>query len=358
MRKTLQELNIHNHFFYQRGKFNNITDVSGIKVGHSTIVEGESVRTGVTSIQIPDLFKYEYPASSFNFSANGEMSGIQYIVEEGRICSPIFLTNTISLGDVSSFATKYYKGDLPLPIVGECWDGWLNDIWGHHVKERHIIEAIESAISGEIEQGSVGAGTGMTSFGFKSGIGSASRKFKILDNEYTVGVLVNNNMSHEDGRHRYLRINGIDYAKEISEYDAEREKTSKSLNTRHNNSSILIIATDAPLDSRQLNRLSKHAVLGFGRLGYVSYSGSGDFVLSFSTSNKLPIRDLKVEFQTKNINEILLDDVFEATIEAVEESYLNSLLTATDMEGKDGHFAKAIEVENLIQFEKVKKNIR
>lgn len=354
MRKTLQELNIHNHFFYQRGGFNNITDVPDIKVGHSTIIEGEDIRTGVTFIQVPNQFKYEYPASSFNHSANGEMSGIQYVIEEGRICSPIFLTNTISLGDVSSFATKYYRGDLSLPIVGECWDGWLNDIWGHHVKERHIIEAIESAISGKIEQGSVGAGTGMTSFGFKSGIGSASRKFKILDSEYTVGVLVNNNMGHEDGRHKYLRINGIDYAKEISEYEKERRSDSGGLKTRHNNSSILIIATDAPLDSRQLNRLSRHAVLGFGRLGFVSYSGSGDFVLSFSTANKLPIRDLKVEFESKNINEILLDDIFEATIEAVEESYLNSLLTATDMKGKNGNIAKAIEVERLTHLKKNK----
>lgn len=347
MRKPLHELGIHNYFFYPRGQHNNITDVPGIKVGHSTIKEGASVRTGVTAIIPKGLDDHQYAAGGFAFNANGELSSLQYILEEGRLYSPIFLTNTISLSDVSSILTRYYKDKLALPIVGECWDGWLSDIWGHHVQEKHVIEAIETAKVGDIEQGCVGAGTGMTSFGFKAGIGTASRKIDILGQEYHVGVLVNNNMSQDDGRHRYLRINGIDYAHEVAEFEPE-EKQYQPI-PQQTNSSILVIATDVPLDARQLNRLSHHAVLGFGRLGFVSYSGSGDFVLSFSTGNNLPKRESKTFFQTTNIEETLLDEVFEATLEAVEESYLNSLLTAEDTLGKDGHFSRAIPIDALIK---------
>lgn len=346
MRKALHELDIHDFFHHRRGGFNNITDVNGIKVGHSTIIEGKDVRTGVTSI-IPDgIFEHEYFAGGMAFNANGEVTGLQYVLEEGRLYCPIFLTNTISLSDVSTYVVDYYKHKLALPIVGECWDGWLNDIWGRHVKKEHVIESIENAKNGVLEQGCVGAGTGMTSFGFKSGIGSASRKFKIFNKEYTVGVLVNNNMSRDDGSHRYLRLGGADFAKKIREF----EENNQNLNTglQQNNSSILIIATDAPLDSRQLNRLSRHAILGIGRVGLVSYTGSGDFVISFSTGNKLPKRDTKIMFQTNNLEESLMDIIFEATIEAVEESYLNSLLTAEDTSGIEGHIAKAIPVDEII----------
>lgn len=350
MRKKFDELNINNPFYYERGHFNNITDVDGIKVGHSTIYEGDDIRTGVTCIMPEMIFDNDLNCGGYAFNANGEMTGLQYVLEEGKLYCPIFLTNTISLGDVCSILVSYYKNRLALPIVGECWDGWLNDIWGKHVKDKHVIESIESAESGIIKQGCVGAGTGMTSFGFKSGIGTSSRKVKILDEEYTVGVIVNNNMSRDDGSHRYLRIGGVDYSKEIREYEHE---LMNNTGTRQNNSSILVIATDAPLDSRQLTRLSKHAPLGFARTGLVSYTGSGDFVLAFSTGNKLPKRDSKVMYTNKHIEESLLDDIFEATLEAVEESYLNSMLCAVDMTGKDGHFSKAISTEEI---EKIIKN--
>lgn len=346
MRKTLAELNIHDFFYHKRGEYNNITDVNGVKVGHSTVRQGDNVRTGVTCILPEFVFNNDLNAGGYAFNANGEMTGLQYILEEGKLYCPIFLTNTISLGDVHSSLVSYYKNKIALRVIGECWDGYLNDIWGRHVKEKNVIEAIESSNTGKIEQGCVGAGTGMTSFGFKSGIGSSSRKIKILDKEYTIGVLVNNNMSHDDGRHRYLRLGGFDFGKKIREFE-NNEINNKGV--RQNNSSILIIATDAPLDSRQLNRLSKHAVLGFGRTGLVSYTGSGDFVLAFSTGNKLPKRDSKVEYQTTNLEESLMDDIFEATLEAVEESYLNSLLTAVDTYGKDGHFAKAIPIDEIMK---------
>ncbi|HLE48517.1 MAG TPA: P1 family peptidase [Patescibacteria group bacterium] len=346
MRKPLHELNIHDFFHYSRGKNNNITDVSGIKVGHSTIIKGENVRTGVTTVIAEGVFENDLAAGGFAFNANGEFTGLQYVFEEGKLYCPIFLTNTISLSDVCTYVIDYYKPKLALPLIGECWDGWLNDIWGRHVKKENVIEAIESAKSGKVEQGCVGAGTGMTSFGFKSGIGTSSRKVKVLDKEYTVGILVNNNMGHEDGRHKYLRIAGIDYSKLFGIYE-EEEKNDPGV--RKNNSSIMIIATDAPLDHRQLNRLSKHAVFGFARAGLVSYTGSGDFVLAFSTGNRFPRRDTKVEYQATKLEETLMDDIFEATIEAVEESYLNSLLMAEDMKGRDGHFIKGLPVEKLLE---------
>jgi D-aminopeptidase len=346
MRKALHELDIHDFFYYERGVNNNITDVRGIKVGHSTLIKGESIRTGVTTVIPEEIFEHEYAAGGFAFNANGEFTGLQYVMEEGRLYCPVFLTNTVSVSDVSTYVVDYYKPKFALPLVGECWDGWLNDIWGRHVRKENVIETIETARSGEIEQGCIGAGTGMTSFGFKSGVGSSSRKVKILEKEYVLGVLVNNNMSHEDGRHKYLRIAGIDYAKTFGMY--ESKKNIKE-DIRKDNSSILVIATDAPLDHRQLNRLARHAVLGFARTGLVSYSGSGDFVIAFSIGNKLPRRESKVKYNSVRLEETLLDEIFEATLEAVEESYLNSLLTAEDMKGRDGHFARALPVDELIR---------
>lgn len=344
MRKPLHKLNLHDFFYHTRGKNNAITDVPGIKVGHSTIIQGSDVRTGVTVIIPGDLSSHRYTAGGFAFNANGEVTGLQYIMEEARLISPIFLTNTISVGDVFSAVVDYYKGKIALPVIGECWDGWLNDIWGKHVKKEHVFQAIESAKNGEVEQGCVGAGTGMTSFGFKSGIGTASRIVKILDKDYAVGALVNNNMGGEDGSHKYLRIGGVDISKSLGSSDEIWKQ--EQLDT-HLSSSILTIATNAPLTHYQLNRIAKHGVLGFGRIGLVSYSGSGDFVIAFSTSNKIPNRENKVMYQLTVIQESLLDSLFEATIEAVEEAYLNSILTAEDMTGKDGHTVKALPINKI-----------
>lgn len=347
MRKTLLDLGVHNFFYHERGKLNSIVDVAGIKVGHTTLNEGNNIRTGVSVIIPGDLKDGKYAAGGFAFNANGEMTGLQYILEEGRLISPIFLTNTISIGEVFSAVTDYYKESVALPVIGECWDGWLNDIWGKHVKAEHVINAIETASNQNTDQGCVGAGTGMTSFGFKSGIGTSSRKIKILGKEYTIGVLVNNNMGNEDGRHKYLRIGGIDVAKILGEYD--KPIKSEELET-HQSSSIMVIATDVPMDTRQLNRLAKHAVLGIGRVGLVSYTGSGDFIVAFSTGVKLPKRESKTEYQPKLLEETLLDDVFEALLETVEESYLNSLLTAEDTTGRDGHFIQALPIDRLLPY--------
>lgn len=344
-RKTLRETGIHDFFYYTPGEFNAITDVPGVKVGHSTIIEGDNCRTGVTVV-VPEGFdKHRYVAGGFSFNANGEVTGLHYIFEEARLLSPIFLTNTYSVGDVFSAVIDYYKSTVPLPIIGECWDGYLNDIEGRHVKKANVVEAIERAKRGPVSQGSVGAGTGMTSFGFKAGIGTCSRKLTLQGNNYTVGVLVNNNIGPEDGHHRYLRVGGFDVGKVIGEDSMQEEVPLKD---GHQNSSILVIATDIPLDHRQLNRISKHAVLGMGRVGIVSYSESGDFIIAFSMANKLPLRADKTLIKMDIISENLLNVVFEATIEAVEEAYLNSLFMAEDMEGKDGHVIKALPVDILV----------
>jgi D-aminopeptidase len=272
--------------------------------------------------------------------------GLNYLLEEARLTSPIFLTNTYSVGDVANAVIDYFKGAIQLPIVGECWDGYLNDIDGRSVKKEQVIQAIESAASGRVPQGNVGAGTGMSAFGFKAGIGTSSRKVNVVGKEYTIGVLVNNNLGNEVGHHRYLRIGGVDIGKMY--IDKPQEGVTTDTSESQQSSSIIVIATDIPLTQHQIIRISKRAVIGMGRVGAVSYTSSGDFVIAFTTANKVPKRGTKTVWQADTIEESQLDDVFEATIEAVEESYINSLLTAEDMTGIDGHSMKALPIDELI----------
>lgn len=384
MRKTLQQLNIHNYFYYKRGQFNNITDVAGIKVGHSTINEPANVKTGVTAIIPTDFLKNELIGGFHSFNGNGEVTGMHYLLEEGRLTSPIFLTNTLSLGDVFSAVVDYYKGTQYLPIIAECCDNYLNDIEGRHVKTEHVIEAIESAKSGEIEQGCVGAGTGMASFGFKSGIGTASRVFEIDGKQYTVGVLVNNNIGSV-GTHKYLRIAGKDVNKLMTQLgindqdtDLDVDPDTSTLNnspvgtstqiqadfntvsqnavrnqntpTHQDNSSILVITTDAPLSHDQLNRLAKHGALGMGRVGIVSGPGSGDFTITFSTGNKLPVRGVADSAQITRLDDTKMTNIFEAALEAIEESYLNSILTAETTIGYNGNVRTALPIDELLPY--------
>jgi D-aminopeptidase len=347
MRKTLDQLPIHDFFYYPRGRFNAITDVGGVKVGHSTVVRGEDVRTGVTVVSpLEDYTKSKLIAGGYVFNGNGEMLGLSYVLEEARLTSPIFLTNTYSVGDVANAVIDYSHGAIQLPIVGECWDGYLNDIDGRHVHKEHVIEAIGNATTTKVLQGNVGAGTGMTAFGFKAGIGTSSRIIKILNQEYTIGTLVNNNLGNEVGHHRYLRIGGVDIGKMYIDKPVEGVWTDISLEQQ--SSTIIVIATDIPLVQHQLTRIAKRAVIGMGRVGIVSYTGSGDFVIAFSTANAVPKRSAGVLWHPVMIEEGLLDDVFEAVIESVEESYINSLLTAEDMTGIDGHTMKALPIEDLI----------
>lgn len=339
--KPLSDLRIHDYFYYPNGENNNITDISGVKVGHSTIISGENVRTGVTVVIPPaDFSKYKLVAGGHVYNANGETTGLQYILEEARLISPIFLTNTLSIGDVYNAVVDYYHGKVESPVIGECWDGYLNDINGRHVKPEHVYSAIDSAKSGIIEQGNVGAGTGMSAFGFKAGIGSSSRIVELAGKKFTIGVLVNNNLGIETAHHWYLRIGGKDIGKMFPQ---EAKKGMRVYDTdTQQSSTIIVIATDIPMDHHQLNRVSRRAILGMGRIGAVSYTGSGDFVVSFSTANKVPLRAKDIIWQMSLLSEGLLEQVFEATIEAVEEAFLNSLLLADDMTGYQGHTMKAI----------------
>jgi D-aminopeptidase len=348
MRRVLQDIPIHDFFYYERGKFNSITDVAGVKVGHSTIISGTDIRTGVTVISpLENYTKEKLVAGGYVFNGNGETLGLLYAIEEGRLTSPIFLTNTYSVGDVTNAVIDYYQGAIQLPIVGECWDGFLNDIDGRHVKKQHVIEAIESASTGPVRQGSVGGGTGMTAFGFKAGIGTASRIVPLLGHNYTVGVIVNNNLGNEWGHHRYLRIGGVDIGKHFLEHTKEGADTDTSESQQ--SSTIITIATDIPLLQHQLIRISKRAIIGMGRVGAVSYTSSGDFVIAFSTANQVPKRGTEVIWNANVLEEDMLDDVFEAVIEAVEESFINSLLAAEDMVGRDGNTMKALPIDEFLK---------
>jgi D-aminopeptidase len=345
--KVLSELQIHNYFYYPRGKFNAITDVDGVKVGHSTIIEGQDVRTGVSVVVPPvDFTKYKLVAGGHVYNANGDITGLQYILEEARLISPIFLTNTFSIGDVYNAVVDYYHGDVESPVIGECWDGYLNDIRGRHVKPKHVYDAINNASSGLVSQGNFGAGTGMSAFGFKAGIGTSSRKVELAGKKYHIGVLVNNNLGNETAHHWYLRIGGIDVGKL---YPEKIKKGIKVYDTdTQQSSTIIVIATDIPMDHHQLNRVARRAILGMGRIGAVSYTGSGDFVVSFSTANQVPLRGKDVLWQLTLLSEGLLEQVFEATIEATEEAFLNSLLSAEDMTGFAGHQMLAIPIEKIL----------
>ncbi|NCS71559.1 MAG: P1 family peptidase, partial [Candidatus Aenigmarchaeota archaeon] len=311
MKKRANELNIiKNH--YKRGKFNAITDVEGIKVGHITLIKGKDVRTGVSVVLPPiDPSKNSLIAGGYVFNGNGEVTGLHYIMEKAKLNGPIFLTNTLSLGDVFSAVVEYYKGKIVLPVIGECWDGYLNDIEGRYVKKKHVFSCIKNAKSGKVEEGCVGAGTGMISLGFKAGIGTSSRIVNLNGKKYTIGVLVNNNLGSFS---KYLRMGKFLIGESIQGI------SNKNMNEDSKQSSIIIIiATDIPLTHNQLNRLSKHAVLGMARLGAVSFTGSGDFVIAFSTANKIPRKREVVSLEIECIHEGFLDDAFEAVIESTEE---------------------------------------
>lgn len=353
MRKPLRECLAYDFFYHEPGENNAITDVPGVLVGHSTLNKGESIRTGVTVVMPGDLDKGKFIAGGHVFNANGEVTGLHYIFEEARLISPIFLTNTLSVGDVFSAVVDYFKPKLALPVIGECWDGYLNDIWGRHIQSSHVVEAIETARAGKVIQGSVGAGTGMMSFGFKAGIGTASRKFAVGNKEYTLGVLVNNNMGNEDGRHRYLRISGLNVDRLL--HEPKSPLVQKRMET-HQSSSIVVVATDAPLAHYQLNRLARHAALGYGRIGLVSYAGSGDFILSFSTHNRLPKNGSGQIARIEVMEDSLLDTFFEVVEETTEEALLNSLFCAENMVGVDNHQVKALPVDAIVQALKVKES--
>ena len=326
------------------GTFNAITDVRGLSVGHVTLNEGEGklvvgkgpVRTGVTAI-VPhsnDIYRNNIFAAAESLNGNGEMTGMAWVNERGQLEVPIVLTNTLSIGEgysgVVEYMLKQNPRRVPLPVVAECYDGGLNDIAGRHVTIDHVVEAIETATSGPVPEGSVGAGTGMRAYGFKAGIGTASR---ILPSGHTVGVLVNANC----GRRQMLTIAGVPVGQEIP---VEASPT-------RDGSIIVVIATDAPLLPHQLRRLCKRSAFGITRTGTVSRTSSGDFAIAFSTAYQLSRTQADRDTIT-TLRDSRLTSLFQATIEATEEAIINAMCVAPPMKGRDDRIMPAIPHDKLV----------
>ena len=331
------------------GKWNAITDVAGVSVGHTTLIEGDSIRTGVTAI-LPhqgNLFQEKVPAAIFVGNGFGKAIGTTQVEELGNLETPIALTNTLNSFLVAN-ALIDYTLSLPdnsdirsvNPLVGETNDGWLNDIQGRYVNSGHVLEAIRNASPGSAEEGNVGAGTGTRCLGFKGGIGTSSRILPESKGGYTVGVLVQTNFGG------VLSINGAPIGEELNNY-----YMAEDVPYVVDGSCMIIIATDAPLSSRNLNRLAKRSFLAFGKVGAFSSNGSGDYSIAFSTHPELRV-PYNSESKVTHIPDLSNDHMsplFLAVVEATEEAIYNSLFMATDMEGQKGRVMKALPIEKTLQ---------
>ena len=343
---------------YTPGPLNAITDVGGVTVGQTTLISGDGplkpglgpVRTGVTVI-IPrdDVWHKKVPAGSFILNGTGEMTGLAWVTESGFLEYPIALTNTLNVPRVANGIMTWMIARYPeigitddtlTPVVAECDDGRLNDIQGRHVSEADVVQALNSASSGVVQEGSVGAGTGMVSYGFKGGIGTSSRRLPETEGGYTIGVLVNAN----HGRRPELIVGGMPVGRL---YEAVPPVAQALSPGQSEGSIIVVIATDAPLDGRQLTRLAKRAALGLARTGSTARHGSGDFMLAFSTANSIPHYPKELTFQQMHLADTHLNPLITATVEATEEAILNALTMATTVVGRDGHRVEAISLTRL-----------
>jgi D-aminopeptidase len=333
------------------GELNAITDVRGVEVGHTTLVEGDGklivgqgpVRTGVTAI-LPlgkNKSNTPVPAAVFSFNGNGEMTGSEWVEESGFLEGPVLLTNTHSVGVVRDAVIEWGTskfpgtGDFSLPVVGETWDGALNDINGFHVKKEDVFHALDAASGGMVTEGDVGGGTGMRAFGFKAGIGTASRLVQKKDFGFCVGVLVQANM----GSRENLVVAGVPVGKEITDLQpvVHREPEREG-------SILVVIATNAPLLPNQLKRLAKRAALGVARTGAVSTNSSGDLFIAFSTV--VPgLTNGREQWSTVKNDD--LDPLLAATVEATEEAIINSLVAAKTMRGVNDNIFFALPHDRL-----------
>jgi D-aminopeptidase len=311
------------------GPLNAITDVAGTRVGHTTLVEGDAVRTGVTVVlpdPLPDF------AGAHRLNGNGELTGLEWVRESGLLTTPVGITNTFSVGVVRDAIVAYQDrrgvGEWHLPVVGETYDGRLNDISGMHVHAEHVFEAIDRATDGAVEEGAVGGGTGMICHAFKGGIGTASR----LAGAYTVGVLVQAN----HGRRTRLRIAGVDVGRELTAPLPAADAPTGSI--------IVLAATDAPLLPHQCERLAQRAALGIARTGGAGENSSGDLILAWATGNR--IGDEPEQTLTMLAND-RLDELFYAVIDATEEAIVNALLAGETMTGRDGVTVHGLDADEL-----------
>ena len=327
------------------GRWNAITDVPGVEVGHVTLIQGDSVRTGVTAV-LPrgkgESARDQCFGGFFSLNGNGEMTGTAWLQESGLLEGPVMITNTNSVGVVRDAVIGYaarrwgpkgYQELWSLPVVAETWDGFLNDIYGMHVKPEHAAQAIDAAAGGPVAEGNVGGGTGMVCYEFKGGIGTASRVLATKDGGYTVGVLVQANF----GLRHQLRIAGLPVGRELRE---------GLVYSKDGGSIIIVVATDAPLLPHQLERLARRAALGVARTGSVAGNSSGDLFVAFSTANPKA-----AQTQGTVSLEMLPNDrmgpLFEATVGVTEEAVINALVAGRTMRGNEGHEVVGLPHENV-----------
>ena len=338
------------------GALNAITDVPGVKVGHVTRIVGNGklqegvgpIRTGVTAI-LPhggSLFRDKVNAGVRSINGFGKAAGFEQIRERGTIETPILLTNTLNVGRVADAVVGYMlreNADIALttgtvnPVVGECNDGFLNDIRGRHIHQEHVWQAIDSAAGGAVAEGNVGAGTGTACFQFKGGIGTASRQ--VLDGRFTVGALTQTNY----GERAEMTMYGVPLGQHLLE-DFLPQPGPGSI--------MMVIATDVPLDSRQLSRLAMRAAFALGRTGTVSSDGSGDFAIAFSTTSRWQHypEDVIETAARFNENDRAINELFLAVVESVEEAIWNAVVAAETMTGRDGNTLFALPHEDITKW--------
>ncbi len=343
------------------GPLNAITDVSGVLVGHTTVIRGDNVRTGVTAI-LPhggNLFREKVPGAVFVGNGFGKLAGSTQVNELGEIETPILLTSTLSVPRVADYLLDYMLS-LPgnedvqsiNPLVGETNDGYLNDIRGRHITRDDVFGAIKGAKGGAVTEGSVGAGTGTVAFGFKGGIGTASRKLPLILGGYTVGVLVQTNFGG------VLTINGAPVGQELDRYYL-REELNQAARVRDrketgaDGSIIIVIATDAPVDARNLERMAARAIMGLARTGAAGSNGSGDYAIAFSTAEDVRVRtpgpnERSAPRTVKTLPNDAMSPLFLAVIESTEEAIYNSLFKATTVTGK-GHTVEALPLDRTVE---------
>jgi D-aminopeptidase len=334
---------------FEPGALNALTDVDGVAVGHRTLIDGDSVRTGVTAIRPHggDLFAENVPAAVHVGNGFGKAAGFLQVQELGTIETPIVLTNTLDVGTAVEAVVRWtlqQSGHDDIfsvnAVVGETNDGYLNDIRGQHVTEADVIAAIEAADGGPIAEGSVGAGTGTSALGWKGGIGTSSRVLPDEHGSYTVGVLVQANYGG------ILRIDGVPVGRRLGRYDFRSSvEASESERTRDDGSCMIVVATDAPVSPRNLERMAKRAMLGLARTGSYASNGSGDFVVAFSTQNRRT-GDASPRPDTLLPN-AAMSPLFLGTVEATEEAVYNALTAATTVEGRDGHTQESLPLDRL-----------
>lgn len=358
-RPRAREIGIHTGIF-SPGEFNAITDVDGVMVGHCTVVHGEGelvpgkgpARTGVTAIRPHggNVFREKAPAAAYVFNGYGKSVGIHQINETGVLETPILLTNTLNVGLVADALIEWSverNGDIGIststvnPVVGEVNDGYLNDIQGRHVRKEHVYDALESAKTGLVEEGAVGAGTGSSCMGWKGGIGTASRVVPNSLGGYTIGVLVQSNFGG------VLTVNGAPVGRELGHYTYQEHFDNGSREQLDDGSVMVVVASDAPLDQRQLRRLAARASLGLARTGFYGSNGSGDFFIAFSTAFRVPHSE-PATLSAEVVAGDAISALFFAVVEATEEAVLNSMFKARTVVGRDGHVVEAIDIGKLL----------